>query len=136
MPHNTLYDQDFYAWAKERAALLRGGRLAQADIARIAEEIESLGKIEKRELISLLAVLLLHLLKWRFHPTLRGKSWRLSVEEQRIQLVLHLGDNPSLKNCWRPRLPIAIRLPASGRTAKPASTRRLSRSNVRGRSIK
>ena len=104
MPHNTLYDQDFYAWANEQAALLRGGKLAQADIAHIAEEIERLGKIEKRELISLLAVLLLHLLKWRFQPTLRGKRWRLSVEEQRIQLALHLGDNPSLKNVLAPAI--------------------------------
>ena len=94
MPRSHLYDHDFYAWANEQAILLREGKLEQADIEHIAEEIESMGKTEKRELVSRLTVLLLHLLKWRFQPTMRGKSWRLSIEEQRIQLALHLRDNP------------------------------------------
>ena len=80
MPKTPLYDRDFYAWANEQASLLRKGDLSHADIEHIAEEIESMGKTEKRELISRLTVLLLHLLKWRFQPTLRGKSWRLSIE--------------------------------------------------------
>jgi hypothetical protein len=54
-----LYDRDFYAWANEQAALLRAGKLDAADIAHIAEEIESMGKTEKRELVSRLSVLLL-----------------------------------------------------------------------------
>jgi hypothetical protein len=45
---NALYNQDFYAWANEQAGLLRAGKLAEADIEHIAEEIESLGKTEKR----------------------------------------------------------------------------------------
>src|ERR1700676_1028911 len=94
---DSTYDRDFYAWANEQAALLRAGKLAQADLAHIAEEIESMGKTEKRELVSRLTVLLLHLLKWRFQPELRGTSWRLSVEEQWLQVASHLADNPSLK---------------------------------------
>ena len=97
MPDSPLYDQDFYAWANEQAALLRAGKFVQADIEHIAEEIESLGKIEKRELINRLAILLLHLLKWRIQPTLRGKSGRLSIEGQRLDINAHLKDNPSLK---------------------------------------
>jgi hypothetical protein len=93
----SLYDQDFYAWANEQATLLRAGKLDQADIENIAEEIESMGRSEKRELINRLAVLLLHLLKWQFQPGLRGNSWRLSIEEQRYRLENHLNDNPSLK---------------------------------------
>ena len=61
--NSTLYDTDFYAWANEQAALLRAGRLSEADIENVAEEIESMGKSEKRELISRLTILLLHLLK-------------------------------------------------------------------------
>lgn len=94
---NSLYERDFYAWANEQAALLRAGKLDSADIENIAEEIESMGRSEKRELINRLAVLLLHLLKWRFQPGLRGNSWRLSIEEQRLRLVDHLRDNLSLK---------------------------------------
>jgi hypothetical protein len=58
-----LHDSDFYAWSLEQAGLLRAGRVGDADVAAIAEEIESLGKTEKRELVSRLTVLLLHLLK-------------------------------------------------------------------------
>jgi hypothetical protein len=94
----TLYDTDFYAWANEQAALLRAGRLSEADIENIAEEIESMGRSEKRELIGRLTVLLVHLLKWHYQPALRGGSWRNTVEQQRLQLEDHLADNPSLKS--------------------------------------
>ncbi len=97
MTHSQLYERDFFAWANEQAALLRSGKLAQADIDHIAQEIESMGKTEKRELVSRLTVLLLRLLKWRFQPELRSTSWRLTVEEQRIQVETHMADNPSLK---------------------------------------
>jgi len=94
---SETYDRDFYAWANEQAALLRSGRLAEADIAHIAEEIESMGKTEKRELVSRLAVLLLHLLKWRFQPGRHGASWKATIKVQRNRLTDHLADNPSLK---------------------------------------
>ena len=95
---SETYDRDFYAWANEQAALLRAGRLSEADIAHIAEEIESMGKTEKRELVSRLSVLLLHLLKWQFQPGRRGTSWRLSIANNRDQIEDHLADNPSLKS--------------------------------------
>ncbi len=98
MSTSTLYDRDFYAWSKEQAALLRSGKLSEADLEHIAEEIESMGKTEKRELISRLAVLLAHMLKWRFQPERRTKSWRLTIEEQRRQVIRHMRDNPSLKS--------------------------------------
>jgi hypothetical protein len=50
MPSNaTLYDSDFYAWANEQAALLRAGRLSEADVENIAEEIESMGRSERTD---------------------------------------------------------------------------------------
>jgi len=103
---NSLYERDFYAWANEQASLLRAGRLSEADLENIAEEIESMGRSEKRELVSRLTVLLLHLLKWRFQPGLRGTSWRLSIEEQRRAVARHLADSPSLRG----RLPDALAL--------------------------
>jgi hypothetical protein len=92
----TRYGQDFFAWANEQAGLLRAGRLAEADIAHIADEIESMGKSEKRELVSRLTVLLLRLLKWQFQAALRSHSWRNSVRVQRISLDSLIRDNPSL----------------------------------------
>lgn len=92
----SLYDTDFYAWANAQAALLRSGRLAAADIEHIAEEIESMGRSEKRELLSRLALLLMHLLKWQAQPMLRGNSWRATIKVQRREIARHLADSPSL----------------------------------------
>ncbi|SMF71363.1 protein of unknown function DUF29 [Azospirillum oryzae] len=121
----SLYDRDFYAWANEQAALLRAGKLDAADIAHIAEEIESMGRSEKRELVSRLTILLLQLLKWQFQPSRRGASWEASIANSRDDLVDHLEDNPSLKS----RLPDAIeaayrraRRDAAAETGLSAST--------------
>lgn len=91
-----LYERDFHAWAVEQAALLRAGELGAADIANIAEEIAGLGRSEKRELVSRLTVLLLHLLKWQHQPGRRGASWEATILVQRDDVADHLRDNPSL----------------------------------------
>ncbi|MBV9784032.1 MAG: DUF29 domain-containing protein [Acidisphaera sp.] len=108
------YKRDFYAWANRQAALLRDGRVAEADLENIAEEIASMGRAEKRELVSRLAVLLLHLLKWRFQPARRSNSWRSSIAEQRIRLAGHLEDNPSLRPLLPEVLPRAFALAVLG----------------------
>ena len=95
---SSQYETDFYAWANHQAALLRDGALNKIDIEHIAEEIESMGRSEKRELISRLTVLLTHLLKWQFQPERSGNSWRLTIENQRDQLADHLAHNPRLKS--------------------------------------
>jgi hypothetical protein len=97
-PNRSLYERDFYAWANEQAELIRSGRFDEADAENIAEEIESMGRSEKRELINRLALLLMHLLKWQAQPMRRAKSWELTIREQRIRLASHLRDNPSLKS--------------------------------------
>ena len=112
----SLHDSDFYAWSLEQAALLRAGRVGEADLAAIAEEIESMGKTEKRELISRLTVLLLHLLKRQAQPTGRGNSWRLSIANARDEIADLLGDNPSLKTDHRrgDGLRLPLRAPQGG----------------------
>ena len=105
----AAYEKDFYAWANEQAALLRSGKLAEADIAHIAEEIESMGKTEKRELTARLTVLLLHLLQWRHQPNLRGASWRATIAVQRLDIADLLEDNPSLKSVLAEALARAYR---------------------------
>ncbi len=101
---NATYGADFYAWTVEQANMLRQGRFADADIANIVEEIETLGRSEKRELRNRLLVLLAHLLKWQAQPGRRGNRWRLTITEQRIRLQEHVADNPSLA----PSLPEVI----------------------------
>ena len=91
------YHQDFYGWTQEQAALLRAGRLSDLDIENLIEEVECMGRSEKRELESRLTVLLLHLLKWKYQEVRRGRSWELSIAEQRIQFRKTLKENPGLK---------------------------------------
>src|SRR5437899_8828663 len=75
MPPNTdLYEQDFYAWTQQQAALLREGKMHELDLANLAEEIESVGRSDKRELGNRLEVIVMHLLKWRYQPEGRQES--------------------------------------------------------------
>ena len=91
------YEKDFYSWTQEQAALLKDGRFSELDIDNLIEEVESMGRSEKRELESRLTVLLLHLLKWKYQEVRRGRSWQLSIDEQRIKFEEILNENPGLK---------------------------------------
>jgi len=91
------YDGDIVAWANEQARLLREGRFSQLDIEHIADEIEDVGKSEKRELESRMTVLLAHLLKWQHQSERRGNSWRNTIKEQRNRVANRIKKTPSLK---------------------------------------
>jgi hypothetical protein len=96
-PMGTPYEKDVVAWANEQAALLRAGKLASIDIEHIAEEIEDVGRTEIRELVSRMAVLLTHLLKWRFQPERRSRSWSATIRTQRMEVKYLLQDAPSMR---------------------------------------
>ena len=93
----SQYDTDFYAWAMETAKLIREHKLSEIDFENVAEEIESVGKSQKRELLSRLRILIGHLLKWQFQPGRQGSSWLQTINEQRFSIDLLLKDNPSLR---------------------------------------
>jgi len=99
-----LYETDFYAWTIVQAKFLRDGAWECLDISNLVEEIESLGKQERRELENRLGVLLGHLLKWEFQFSKRSKSWLATMREQRQRILKLLKESPSLK----PYLPEAI----------------------------
>jgi len=92
------YEKDFYAWALENAQLIRNGKFSEVDIKNVAEELEDMGKSEKRQLVNRLAVLMGHLLKWEFQPQRRGNSWKNTIDHQRSRLKKLLNESPSLKN--------------------------------------
>lgn len=102
----NLYENDFYAWTKEQADLLRNQSWEQVDLPNLVEEIESLGRQERRELRNQLGILLGHLLKWHYQPSHRSNSWRATIREQRREVYRLLQENPSLK----PYLPEALGL--------------------------
>ncbi|PSR16794.1 DUF29 domain-containing protein [filamentous cyanobacterium CCP3] len=79
------------------AAALRQGRWQELDPDNLAEEIESLGRSDKRALRHRLEVLLMHLLKWQYQPEKRNNSWRATIVEQRLRIIDLLSDSPSLK---------------------------------------
>lgn len=92
-----LYEQDFYSWALRQAELLRARRFADLDVENVAEELESLGKEQAHKLESALRVLLLHLLKWKYQPQRRSRSWRGTIVRERINAERVLEENPGLK---------------------------------------
>jgi len=77
------YDEDFYAWSMQQARLLRNGEFARLDIENIAEELESIGRSDKRQIESRLVVLLTHLPKWQVQVGFRSRSWSAPIREQR-----------------------------------------------------
>jgi hypothetical protein len=91
------YETDYSQWLTENAQLLRQGRLAEADITNIAEELEDMGRSEHRALGSQIALVLLHLLKWQFQSTHRGSSWQLSIDNGRDAITELLTDSPSMR---------------------------------------
>jgi Domain of unknown function DUF29 len=93
----SLHDYDFYAWTKQQTDILKSGGLVDLDIPYLIEELENMGASEKRELLHRLTLLLGHLLKWVYQPKRRGNSWRATIEEQRLEVIDLLEDNPSFK---------------------------------------
>jgi Domain of unknown function DUF29 len=91
------YDTDFYAWTQQQAQALRQKEMAALDLDHLAEEIESLGNEQEHAIDSHLTNLLLHLLKCRYQPERRGRSWRRSALNARVAIGKRLRRNPSLK---------------------------------------
>ncbi|MEL6968216.1 MAG: DUF29 domain-containing protein [Pseudomonadota bacterium] len=92
-----LYDRDYYAWIKSQVRALRERRIADIDFENLMDEVEDLGKSEKRALLSRFEVLQAHLLKWRYQSHRRSKSWEGTIREQRLRIADLLTENPSLK---------------------------------------
>lgn len=61
LTHSKLYDTDFYAWSEQQAALLRAEEFESVDWANLIEELVAIGAAQRRELVSRLQVLILHL---------------------------------------------------------------------------
>lgn len=109
--NGELYAQDFVQWTQTTAALIRDGKWAEIDPESVAEEIESLGKRDRRELESRLEVLIRHLLKWRYQRRAPGprrvtqqRSWGSTIWEQRRRLARLLAQSPSLRPAVAPTL--------------------------------
>jgi len=119
------YDTDLYGWTIEQAGALRRRAVNELDYDNLAEEIESVGRSERREIRSRLAILLIHLLKWHYQPAKQSESWRASVSEARQRIEDVLSDNPSLRAFPAEALPSAYRLAILDRTIRRLELRHL-----------
>ncbi len=104
MTTQTLYEQDFNLWIEQTIHQLKEGNLQDLDIENLIEEIDSMGRSDKREIYNRLKVLLMHLLKWKYQPQKRSQSWEFTIDEQRDQIKLILKDSPSLKPYFQENL--------------------------------
>lgn len=98
-----LYDRDFLLWTQKQAAELRRAAHARVnlpiDFTNLAEEVESLGKSDRRAAVSHLAKIIEHLLKLELSPADRPRAgWKRSVRDARMELHLVLEDSPSLES--------------------------------------
>ncbi|MBV9385360.1 MAG: DUF29 domain-containing protein [Chroococcidiopsidaceae cyanobacterium CP_BM_ER_R8_30] len=93
----NLYETDFYGWTQQTAKALRDRDFDSVDWDNVIEEIETLGRSERAQLVNRLKVLLVHLLKWQYQSHRRSRSWELTIKEQRSQLLDLLDENPSLR---------------------------------------
>ena len=100
---------DYYRWWIEQAAHIRAGRFDLVDLLNVADEIESVGKSEARELRSNLEIVLIHLLKWDQQPLRCGRSRALSIAEHRVRVQQTLEENPRLEAKWDQNLDCAYR---------------------------
>jgi hypothetical protein len=94
----TADSTDFNLWIQRTSQLLRERRWDEVDVVHLIEELEDLGKSERRAIVSQLVRLLLHLLKWKYQPQRRSDSWLDSITDARTQIQLAIQDSPSLKN--------------------------------------
>ena len=94
----TIYDDDFYSWAQRQADALRHRSGNEIDWDNVAEEIESWGRSQAAELRSRYTTVLQHLLKWRFQPDRRLRSWDAIIRRERREIDRHLSASPGLKS--------------------------------------
>ena len=97
-PRVSLYESDFALWLDDVAAKLRSHDFDQLDLENLVEEIEALGRSDKKEIKSRLITLLTHLLKRLYiDSAYDNRGWEITIREQRKELVLLLEQSPSLR---------------------------------------
>ena len=94
----NLHETDLYAWTRQQVQLLKSGQLSALDVSNLIDEVDDMGGSIRNQLESRLEVLLMHLLKWQYQPNYRGRSWQLTIKQQRRKIERLIRKNPSLQN--------------------------------------
>lgn len=93
----SLYETDYLKWIERTVERLQVQDYSNIDWENLIEEIEDMGRSERKSFKGNLIVVLIHLLKWQYQPELRSGSWKGSIVEHRRRIREALKDSPSLK---------------------------------------
>ncbi len=96
----TLYEQDYCLWLEKTIEQLRSRQFSGLDLDNLIEELESMGRSDRRAIKSLLTKLLEHLLKlayWASEREYNANKWKVEIRTFRQQITDLLTDSPSLK---------------------------------------
>jgi hypothetical protein len=122
---DELYDTDLVTWSRQQAELLRrradghGVNEGRIDWPNLAEEIDSVGKAEERELASRIGNVLEHLFKLEASPATEPRAgWRATVRRERQAIERLLKASPSL----RPTIPAVVEAEASAARQEAAAS--------------
>jgi len=105
----ALYKTDFHEWAVQTADFVRDGRIEDVDTEILWDEILAMAGRDERDLSSRMRVLTGHLLKWKYQPERRSKSWRATIRTQRVDIEDIFDQSPSLRNVAVVEFPRAYR---------------------------
>ncbi len=105
----SLYDQDYQLWLEDTVAQLQSQNFSALDLENLIEEIESLGRSDKRSLASYLRRLYEHFLKLSYWESERDRcfrGWDLEITNFRLEIQAILEDSPSLRSYLKERFDI------------------------------
>lgn len=85
-PLTDLYEEDETAWLEEMSRLIAERRFEDLDTVHLSEFLCNMDRRDKREALSRLTTLLVHLLKWEHQPQQRTKCWAAVIASQRAEL--------------------------------------------------
>ncbi|GBF79531.1 DUF29 domain-containing protein [Aphanothece sacrum] len=92
----TLYESDYLQWLEETVNLLKSRQLNKLDYDNLIEELEALGRTEKRAITSLLEQIIRHLLLdqyWTVEHEFNANHWEAEIISFRNQLNKCLTTN-------------------------------------------
>lgn len=97
---STLYNKDYHLWLETTIQQLRSREFTHVDWENLLDELESMGKNNRRAVKSLLTRLWEHLLKlryWESEKEYNKNKWKSEITTFRQQIRDELSDSPSLK---------------------------------------
>jgi len=98
----TLYEKDFNLWVDLQVEVLRNQKFEEADIERLCQELEAMGRRERREARAYLRTIVAYLLRLGYHPSVverqeKRHRWQVAAGNARDLLEEMLAESPSLK---------------------------------------